>query len=103
MRRVAGVEAPPLPGHPPAHDRAGEAMHTPNSPLKDTVSGASLGAPSPAPLHDSLPWACATCGGWVHHLERVYTDEGMFHDRIACLSEDRYEELVAKYACRCEA
>jgi hypothetical protein len=32
---------------------------------------------------------------------RLYTDEGLFHDKIACLSEDRYEELVAKYACRC--
>ena len=54
------------------------------------------------PAHDSLPWACASCGGWVHHLERVYTDEGMFHDRIACLSGERYEALVAQYACRCE-
>jgi len=35
-------------------------------------------------------------------VERLYTDAGLFHDRIACLSEDRFEELVAKYGCRCE-
>jgi hypothetical protein len=55
------------------------------------------------PAHDSLPWACATCGGWVSHVERIYTDAGLFHDRIKCLSGDEYEALVARYGCKCTA
>ena len=44
---------------------------------------------------------CATCGGWVNPLERIYTDEAMYHDRLSCLTEGSFEALVAKYACRC--
>ena len=44
---------------------------------------------------------CATCHGWIHPLERIYTDEAMYHDRLACLTEGSFEALVAKYACRC--
>jgi len=47
-------------------------------------------------------FGCPTCGGWVNPLERVYTDEGTYHDRLDCLTEGRFEELVAKYGCRCE-
>jgi hypothetical protein len=53
------------------------------------------------PIHDTIPWACVTCGGWVPPFQRIYTDEGLFHDRIACLSTDRFEELVLKYGCKC--
>ena len=53
------------------------------------------------PTHDSAPWACVTCGRWVPPVKRSYTDAGLFHDAIACLSTDRFEELVLKYACRC--
>ena len=65
---------------------------------------ASLSLPedSPPPAHDRLPWACTTCGKWVPHVERLYTDAGLFHDRIKCLTGDEYEALVARYACECE-
>jgi len=69
----------------------------------DRVAGVEVHAlpASPPPAHDSLPWACTACGGWVSHVERIYTDEGLFHDRVSCLTDDRFEELVAKYGCRC--
>ena len=44
---------------------------------------------------------CKTCGGWVNPLERIYTDEAMYNDRLSCLTEGSFEALVAKYACRC--
>ena len=57
------------------------------------------------PPQGSTPggFGCPTCGGWVNPLERIYTDEGIYHDRLDCLTEGRFEELVAKYGCRCEA
>lgn len=39
--------------------------------------------------------------GWVNPIEAVDTDEGRYHDRLDCLTEGRFEELVAKYGCRC--
>ena len=53
------------------------------------------------PAHDRLPWACTTCGHWVPPVERLHTDAGLFHDRIECLSGEKYEALVARYACQC--
>ena len=50
---------------------------------------------------EPVPWACVTCGRWVLPVQRIYTDEGLFHDKIACLSTDRFEELVLKYGCKC--
>ena len=74
FERVAGVE-----GRPPG-------VHT----------------PPPATHPKGVPVnKCATCGGWVNPLERIYTDEAMYHDRLACLTEGSFEALVAKYACRC--
>jgi hypothetical protein len=35
-------------------------------------------------------------------VERLYTDAGLFHDRIKCLTGEQYETLVARYACRCD-
>lgn len=53
------------------------------------------------PTYDQLPWACATCGGWVPPTDRLYTDEGLFHDRLTCLAGADYDELVERYGCRC--
>lgn len=50
---------------------------------------------------DGFDAVCPTCGRWVPPTEALDTDEGRFHDRLNCLSEDSYEELVTKYACRC--
>ena len=44
---------------------------------------------------------CKTCGGWIPPLERIYTDEGTFHDRLTCLTGGHFETLVSKYGCRC--
>lgn len=54
------------------------------------------------PLRDGTPWACATCGRWVPPAARLYTDEGLFHTAVECLSDARFEELVLRYACVCE-
>ena len=45
--------------------------------------------------------SCKTCGGWVNPIEALDTDEGRFHDRLTCLAAEEFEELVARYGCRC--
>ena len=74
--------------------------------MEDRISNRAAGVePRPLqvqapPAHDRLPWACTTCGRWVPPVQRVYTDEGLFHSQIECLTDELFEELTERYACQ---